>query len=71
KEIKQKEIEYVGGTVNYIQALKEHVTSYIYFTPERYKIKKIMIDEVPAEMSINTQENLDKVRKLYVEGKIK
>ncbi len=70
-QLEDNSISYMRNKIINRACFKEHPTSGIYLTPERYKIKKIMIDEVPAEMSINTQENLDKVRKLYVEGKIK
>ena len=70
-QLEDNSISYMRNKIINRACFKEHPTSGIYLTPERYKIKKIMIDEVPAEMSINTQENLDKVRKLYDEGKIK
>lgn len=51
----------------------EHVTSYIYFRPKIFKIKRIIIKELPKRSlwsSINTAEDLERVRKLYKEGKI-
>ena len=75
QKIVRKEIE---GTINYdgteikkVDCFKEHPTSGIYLTPQRYKIKRIMVNEVPEDTSINTQEDLDRVRRLYECGQIK
>jgi spore coat polysaccharide biosynthesis protein SpsF (cytidylyltransferase family) len=69
-QTEEKPISYVYGKMTIRDCFKEHPTSGIYLVPERYKIKRIMINEVPADLPINTQEDLNKVRRLYDKGLI-
>ena len=69
KEIKEKEIQYVYGLMDTIDCYKQHPTSGIYLEPERYKIKKIMLKELPShQLAINTPDDLARVRKLFDSG---
>lgn len=72
KEIEEKEIQYVYGKLTTKECYKQHPTSGIYLNPERYKIKRIMIDKLPKHnLAVNTESDLERIGKLYSRGMIK